>query len=136
MKPGFMFATGIENSYPTVNGGRTRVDEMETCGHYDLWRLDFQRVQELDIWFLRYGPPVHRTWLGLDRYDWSFADATFCDLRERDIIPITDLCHFGVPDWLGNFQNPEFPAHFADYAKAFAERYPWVWCYTPVNEMY
>lgn len=25
----FLFATGIENSYPTINGGRTRIDEMD-----------------------------------------------------------------------------------------------------------
>jgi len=24
--PAFMFATGIENSIPTINGGRTRID--------------------------------------------------------------------------------------------------------------
>src|SRR5205814_1778139 len=49
---------------------------------------------------------------------------------------IMDLCHFGVPDWLESFQNPEFPRHFAEYAHAFAERYPWVRFYTPINEMY
>jgi beta-glucosidase/6-phospho-beta-glucosidase/beta-galactosidase len=51
-------------------------------------------------------------------------------------VPIVDLCHFGVPDWIGDFQNPEFPELFASYARAFAERYPWVQLYTPVNEMY
>ena len=33
-------------------------------------------------------------------------------------------------------QNPDFPEHFGRYAAAFAKRYPWVWLYTPVNEMY
>jgi beta-glucosidase len=47
-----------------------------------------------------------------------------------------DLCHFGVPDWIGDFQNPDFPRLFADYARAFAERFPWVQLYTPVNEMF
>ena len=136
MTPFFLFATGIENSYPTINGGRTRVDEMEACHHYEHWRTDFDRVQELGISFLRYGPPLHRTWLGPDRYDWSFADETYQDLRERDIIAITDLCHFGVPDWIGNFQNPDFPELFGAYAGAFARRYPWVQLYTPVNEMF
>jgi beta-glucosidase len=135
-RPGFMFATGIENSYPTINRGRTRVDEMEKCGHYDYWRTDFDRVQELDIHFLRYGPPLHRTWRGPDQYDWSFADATFEELRRRDLIPIADLCHFGVPDWIGGFQNPDFPELFATYACAFAGRYPWVQLYTPINEMF
>jgi beta-glucosidase/6-phospho-beta-glucosidase/beta-galactosidase len=132
----FMFATGIENSIPTINNGRVRRDEMEECGHYERWQEDFDCVQQLGISFLRYGPPLHRTWLGADKYDWSFADETYNDLKVRDIVPITDLCHFGVPDWIGNFQNPDFPQLFADYARAFAQRFPWVQIYTPVNEMY
>ncbi|HEY0778026.1 MAG TPA: family 1 glycosylhydrolase, partial [Gemmatirosa sp.] len=86
--------------------------------------------------FLRYGPPIHTTWLGDGRYDWTFTDLTFGEIRRRDITPIVDLCHFGVPDWIGDFQNPDFPARFAVYARAFAERFPWVQFYTPVNEMY
>ena len=132
----FLFATGIENSYPTINNGRVRMDEMAKCGHYTHWRKDFDLVDELGIQFLRYGPPIHTTWLGVDNYDWSFADETFNDLRRRNIAPIVDLCHFGLPDWLGTFQNPDFPALFADYAGAFARRFPWVQLYTPVNEIY
>ena len=131
-----MFATGVENSCPTIKGGRERVDELEKCGHYRQWRTDFARVQELGIHFLRYGPPLHRVWLGADNFDWSFADETFAELKRRRIRPITDLCHFGVPDWIGNFQNPDFPELFARYARAFARRFPWVQLYTPVNEMY
>jgi beta-glucosidase len=136
MTPPFIFTTGIENSYPTINGGKTRVDEMEKCGHYKRWREDFDCVKDLGICFLRYGPPLHRTWLGHCRYDWSFADETFNDLYKRRIIPITDLCHFGVPDWIGNFQNPDFPELFACFAADFARRFPWVQVYTPVNEMF
>ena len=131
-----MFATGIENSIPTIENGRIRRDQMEECGHYARWREDFDAVQELGIHYLRYGPPLHRTFLGPGKYDWEFADVTFAELKRRDIIPIVDLCHFGVPDWIGNFQNPDFPTLFADYAAAFAERFPWVQLYTPVNEMF
>jgi beta-glucosidase len=134
--PRFMFATGIENSQPTIQGGRVRVDELAKCGHYSHWRTDFALVRQLGIRFLRYGPPLHRTWLGDGRFDWEFADLAFAELHRLDIIPIVDLCHFGVPDWIGNFQNPDFPRLFADYAAAFARRYPWVQLYTPVNEMY
>lgn len=134
--PMFMFATGIENSYPKIKNGSVRVDEMEKCGHYEKWRLDFDLVEEMEIRFLRYGPPIHKTFLGADKYDWSFADETFNDLRRRDLIPIVDLCHFGVPDFIGDFQNPDLPQLFAQYARAFAERYPWVQLYTPVNEMF
>ncbi|HVL78317.1 MAG TPA: family 1 glycosylhydrolase [Sphingomicrobium sp.] len=131
-----MFATGIENSIPTIHGGRTRVDQMEVAGHYKHWRTDFDCVEELGIHFLRYGPPIHRTYLAPGKYDWEFADLTLGDLRRRNITPIVDLCHFGVPDWIGNFQNPDFPQLFANYAAAFADRYPWIQLYTPVNEMF
>ena len=134
--PLFFFATGIENSYPTIQNGAKRVDEMEKCGHYAQWSLDFDLVEQLGINFLRYGPPLHRVWQGDGRYDWGFVDPTYESLRQRNIVPITDLCHFGVPDWIGNFQNPDFPELFARYARAFAERFPWVQLYTPVNEMY
>ena len=136
MAPGFIFATGIENSIPTISHGRVRMDEMEKCGHYLHWRTDFDLVQQMGINFLRYGPPLYRTWCGAGRYDWSFTDETFNDILRRDIVPIVDLCHFGVPDWIGNFQNPDFPQLFAAYAKEFAQRYPWVQLYTPVNEMF
>jgi beta-glucosidase/6-phospho-beta-glucosidase/beta-galactosidase len=136
MLPNFLFATGIENSCPTIDGGRLRVDELEKCGHVRHWRKDFELVQELGIGVLRYGPSITKTWLGPGRYDWDFADHTFGDLLRRDILPIVDLCHFGVPDWIGNFQNPDFPELFAAYARAFAERFPWVQLYTPVNEMF
>ena len=109
---------------------------MEVCGHYRHWRKDFDCVEELGIHFLRYGPPIHLTFLGPGKYDWEFADVTFADLRRRNITPIVDLCHFGVPDWLGNFQNPDFSQQFARYAAAFADRCPWVQLYTPVNEMF
>jgi beta-glucosidase/6-phospho-beta-glucosidase/beta-galactosidase len=131
-----MFATGIENSIPTIDNGRTRVDQMDACGHYKHWKLDFDCVEELGLNYLRYGPPLHTTWQGPGRYDWEFADLTLADLRERGIVPIVDLCHFGVPDWIGDFQNPDFPQLFAIYAGEFAERYPWIQLYTPVNEMF
>ena len=135
----FLFATGIENSYPTIlgrDGTTVRVDEMARTGHYERWREDFALVRELGLETLRYGPPYHLTHLGPDKYDWAFADQTLLELHRLGIVPIIDLCHFGVPDWLGNFQNPEFPEHFARYAGAFAQRYPWVRLYTPVNEIY
>jgi beta-glucosidase/6-phospho-beta-glucosidase/beta-galactosidase len=134
-----MFSTGIENSYPTIqlpNGKTKRVDEMEKTGHYKMWETDFALVNEMGIEFLRYGPPYYSTHLGPGKYDWSFADETFNRLKERNIIPIVDLCHFGVPDWLGNFQNPDFAQHFAEYARAFASRYPYLQLYTPVNEIF
>ncbi len=135
----FMFATGIENSYPTIilpDGTTKRVDEMEKTGHYLHWEKDFDLVKEMGIEFLRYGPPYYKTHTAPGVYDWSFTDITFNRLNELGITPLVDLCHFGVPDWLGNFQNPDFPHHFAEYASAFATRFPELQFYTPINEIF
>ncbi|HJQ70625.1 MAG TPA: family 1 glycosylhydrolase [Blastocatellia bacterium] len=137
--PGLMFATGIECSYPTIelpDGTTKRVDEMERCGHYSYWREDFRLVKEIGLEYLRYGPPYYMTHTGRGQYFWAFADETFNALKEMEITPIVDLCHFGVPDWVGSFQNPEWPELFAEYAGAFAERFPWVMLYTPINEIF
>ena len=132
----FMFATGIECSNPTIDHGRTRRDLLLECGHYDRWRDDLRLTVELGLKVLRYGLPIHRVWLGPGRYDWEFADLAMGEIKRLGIVPILDLCHFGVPDWIGNFQNPDFPTLFHGYCDAVAERYPWVRYYTPVNEIY
>ena len=134
----FMFCSGFECSYPTIagkNGQRERVDELAKTGHYDHWKEDLHLVKDLGLKYLRYGPPYYRTNPAPDRYDWEFVDETFGELRRLGITPIADLCHFGLPDWLESFQNPDFPKEFAKYAAAFAKRYPWVRLYTPVNEI-
>ena len=134
----FLFATGLECSYPVIqgkDGRKVRIDEYESTGHYTHWKMDFDLVKEMGIQVLRYGPPYYKVHRGPGKYDWSFVDETFARLKTLGIAPIADLCHFGVPDWVENFQNPEWPAFFAEYAKAFAKRYPWVGLFTPVNEI-
>lgn len=133
---GFIFATGIECSYPTIEQGRWRRDELDSTGHYRDWQQDFALAREIGVTHIRYGPPLHLVFTAPGTYDWELIDEPMAELRDRGPEPIVDLCHFGVPDWLGNFQNPEVPAALGEYAGAFAERYPWVRFYTPVNEMY
>jgi beta-glucosidase/6-phospho-beta-glucosidase/beta-galactosidase len=137
-KARFIFASGIECSYPVIETpqGPVRRDQMAECGHYKRWREDFELTLALGCRHLRYGPPYYSIHLGPGRYDWSFTDEVLPALREMGITPIIDLCHFGVPDWIGNFQNRDWPNHFREYARAFATRYPWVRLFTPVNEMY
>ena len=135
----FAFATGIECSYPTIDdgrGGRLRRDLLEECGHYERWREDLALVKDLGVSMLRYGLPWHRVHLGEGRFDWSWCDEPMAEIQRLGITPILDLMHFGCPDWLGDFQNPDLPLHFARYAGAVAKRYPWVRFYTPVNEIY
>ena len=132
----FIFATGIECSYPTIEQGRWRRDEMEATRHYQRWQEDFELALDIGITHVRYGPPLHLVFRGPGSYDWDLVDEAMAYLHDHGPEPIVDLCHFGVPTWLGDFQNREVPQALAEYARAFAARYPWVRFYTPVNEMY
>jgi beta-glucosidase/6-phospho-beta-glucosidase/beta-galactosidase len=132
----FIFASGIECSYPTLEAGSWRQDEMAATGHYRNWKLDLQLAVEIGVTHLRYGPPLHLVLLGPGRRSWAFSDEVISEMQALGLTPIVDLCHFGLPDWLQSFQNPEAPQALAEYAAAFASRFPWVRYYTPVNEMY
>ena len=134
----FLFATGIECSYPTIqqDGKTIRRDLLEECGHTKHWRRDLELVRELGLRVLRYGLPYYAIQTGPDTYDWSFADQVMNEMKRLEITPILDLMHFGVPDFIGDYQNPELPLHFANFCEQVAQRYPWVRYYTPVNEIY
>ena len=135
----FAWATGIECSNPTIDdgrGGTLRRDLLEECGHYRHVAEDFALVRDLGLRCLRYGLPYHLVNPARGRYDWSFADPAMAALRASGIEPILDMLHFGLPDWLGGFDNPELPIAFADYCGEVARRYPWVRFYTAVNEIY
>ena len=133
---GFIFATGIECSYPTIEHGHWRRDQMAAMRHYRRWQEDFELALDIGVTHLRYGPPLHLIFQGPGHYDWTSIDEPLAYLHDHGPEPIVDLCHFGVPTWLGDFQNPEVPKALAEYAGAFAARFPWVRFYTPVNEMY
>ncbi len=134
----FLFATGIECSYPTIeiDGKTVRRDLLQECGHTERWREDLALVREMGLKVLRYGLPYYSIQQGADKYDWEFADLVMAEMKKLNITPILDLMHFGVPDFIGDYQNPELPIHFAAYAEEVAKRYPWVRYYTPVNEIY
>jgi len=104
-----MFAVGIECSNPVVSGNR-RVDELEATGHYAHWKKDLSLVRDLGLRYLRYGPPIHRVYLGPGQYDWDFMDRVMAEMSRLGIRPIIDLVHFGLPDWLGKFPESRVAA--------------------------
>lgn len=129
---GFVVATGIECSAPMV--GDVRQDELRKTGHWDRYAEDFSLIRDLGVRFLRYGIPYHVVDRGSGRFDWEWTDRALHALRSEGLEPIADLLHFGVPDDLAGVGDPRLPDRFAEYAAAFADRYPWIRYYTPVNE--
>jgi beta-glucosidase len=130
---GFIVGSGIECSAPVIAGGH-RQDELRSTGHW--WRVgeDLGLVAEFGIRYLRYGIPFHVVDAAPGVYDWAWTDRALATLRDAGLEPIADLLHFGVPDDLFGIGDPRLPARYLAYATAFAERYPWVRYYTPVNE--
>lgn len=71
---------------------------------------------------------------GMERADWSWTDSRLKRLRELNVRPIVGLVHHGSGPRHTSLIDPTFPDGLAAYARAVAERYPWVESYTPVNE--
>ncbi len=130
----FFFATGIDTSCPTDASGN-RLDQMDRSGHYALWERDFECARAMGVTALRFGPAYYRTHVGPGRYDWESCEAPMEWLRDSGIELIAELCSFGTPGWLGGFQDPAFPVLFADYAREFARRHPWVRYYVPITRI-
>src|ERR1041385_5427226 len=47
----FMFATGIECSYPTIDGGRWRIDQLKETKHYENWKRDLELPTAVVLWW-------------------------------------------------------------------------------------
>jgi dTDP-4-dehydrorhamnose reductase len=117
-----------------VQIGRRFVDEIERTGHAR--RIDdLDRLHALGIGTLRYPVLWERTApQGLEAADWSWADARLARLRELGIRPIVGLVHHGSGPRDTSLLDPAFPAGLAAFARAVAERYPWLTDFTPINE--
>ncbi len=123
---------GIECTVNRV--GETYFDQIARSGH-DNRLEDLDRFAALGIRRLRY--PVLWERVAPDRcdeYQWAWSDERLARLRDLKVAPIVGLIHHGSGPRYTDLLDPEFPAKFARYARAVAERYPWVDAYTPVNE--
>ena len=130
---GFVVASGIECSAPLIAGG-VRQDELVKTGHRDRVEEDLALVASFGIRYLRYGIPFHVVAADPRSLDWTWTDRAMTALQANGLEPIVDLLHFGLPDDLSGFGDPRLPDRFVAFVAAFAERFPWVRYYTPVNE--
>jgi dTDP-4-dehydrorhamnose reductase len=71
---------------------------------------------------------------GLKHASWSWSDRGLSRMRELHMKPIVGLVHHGSGPPHTSLLDPAFAEGLAEFARAVAERYPWVDGYTPVNE--
>ena len=123
---------GIECTVNRV--GNDHFDQLERSGH--VARIaDLQLFKQLGVRALRY--PV--LWERVaphnpEQAEWSWVDERLSLLRDLEIRPILGLVHHGSGPLHTSLIDPSFPEKLAAYARAVAERFPWVDAYTPVNE--
>ena len=119
----------------TVNRIGDRIeDQIANSGHSR--RIDdLDRFAALGFNALRY--PVlweHVAPDAPDVHTWTWADSRLARIRELGMRPIVGLLHHGSGPAYTSLVDPAFPELFARYARAAAERYPWVTDWTPINE--
>lgn len=120
---------GVECSHVRVRTGLR--NQLELTGHAH--RLeDLDRIATLGITTLRY--PVLWEHHATDPIDWRWADERLNRLRELGIRPIVGFVHHGSGALRDGLLDPRFAPALAAFARRFAERFPWVDAYTPVNE--
>jgi dTDP-4-dehydrorhamnose reductase len=119
----------------TINRVRDQYyNQFEFNGH---WRRDddLKNVARLGLKTLRYPVLWEDVAPRADRsYDWSRSDTGLDRLRKMGVRPIAGLLHHGSGPPDTNLLDPLFPKKFAAFARAVAQRYPWLDAYTPVNE--
>lgn len=119
----------------TVNRvGEEYFDQLERNGH-DVRLSDLDLFAELGIQAIRYPVLWERVApQGVENADWSWTDERLEKLHSLGIRPIVGLVHHGSGARYTSLVDPEFPVKLATFARAVAERYPWVTHYTPINE--
>lgn len=119
----------------TVNRvGDQYFDQLAWSGHAQRIE-DLDRFASLGLKILRYPILWERIAPdGIDEADWRWADERLHRLRELDITPIVGFVHHGSGPRYTGLLDPAFADKLAAFAAAFAQRYPWVELFTPVNE--
>jgi dTDP-4-dehydrorhamnose reductase len=123
---------GVECSVTRI--GDQFYDQLERQGHATRVS-DLEAFAELGVRALRYPVLWERTApRSVEEADWTWAEDRLLRIRRLGIRPIVGLLHHGSGPSHTSLVDDEFPKKLARYARAVAEKFPWVEDYTPVNE--
>lgn len=117
-----------------VRVGDDWIDQNQLTGH--ALRLDdIDRMAAVGARAIRLPVLWERTWpdAGVEP-DWSFADSRLQRMRGLGVRPIVGFVHHGSGPACTDLLQASFVDGLAAFARRFAERFPWVEAFTPVNE--
>jgi dTDP-4-dehydrorhamnose reductase len=119
----------------TVNRvGDRYFDQSEMTGHARRVE-DIDLLADLGVTAVRYPVLWERIAPdGLERADWRWTDERLERLRGRGVEPIAGLLHHGSGPLTTSLLDDRLPERLAEFARAVAQRYPWLRRFTPVNE--
>lgn len=123
---------GIECTVNRV--GETYFSQLERNGHLER-EGDIDRFAALGLKALRY--PVIWELLAprsIDNIEWGMLEGRLERMRALQIRPIAGLVHHGSGPRYAPLQSADFVTGLQTFARAVAEKFPWIEDYTPVNE--
>jgi hypothetical protein len=136
MFPSF-FMGGFECSTHKLDENK-RLDLIRGTRHDEFARQDYERLMEQGIRVARDGVRWHLVEAQRGHYDFATLAPMVGAARDKDMLVIWDLLHFGWPDHYDVF-SAEFVPRFTDFVRATAEWFRretdaphW---FTPVNEI-
>ena len=121
---------GIECTVNRV--GEAWFDQLDRNGHAAR-ESDLDLLAGLGVTALRY-PALWERAQRLGDEHWRWCDRRLSRLRELGVRPILGLVHHGSGPAGTSLIDPAFPEKLAAYARACAERWPWITDWTPINE--
>jgi dTDP-4-dehydrorhamnose reductase len=109
-------------------------DQLDAAGHYSR-PGDIEQFAALGIRKLRYPVLWERHQPVQDQeIDWKWTTRQLELIRSHNITPVAGLVHHGSGPAYTSLLDEEFPVKLAAYALEVAAKFPWIECYTPVNE--
>lgn len=109
-------------------------DQLARSGH-DARLTDLDLFADLGVRAVRYPVLWERVAPdGVAGADWSWMDERLSRLVDLGVRPIAGLVHHGSGPRDTSLVDRAFPEKLAAFARAAAERYPWIRDWTPVNE--
>jgi len=111
------------------NGAVVRWDEVHLTRHDERLDHDYQMLVDTGFVGVRDAARWYVTHPAPGQFDWTWLDQVVATAEKYKLSLYLDLWHYGYPDWL-DLMSPDAPAHFAEFARQIAVRYPTLnhWC--------